>query len=46
MAINVELGVTVAKIYYGVVCNNLLPFTLYLSSVFCRVKSIFPDIFG
>lgn len=46
MALNTEIGVTAAKIYYGEVGNNLLPFALSLSPVFCKVKSIFPDIFG
>lgn len=46
MAVNTELGVTAAKIYYGEVGNNLLPFALSLSPVFCKVKSISPDIFG
>lgn len=46
MAMNTELGVTAVKIYYGEVGNNLLPFALSLSPVFCKVKSIFPDILG
>lgn len=46
MVINTELGFTVAKIYYGEVCNNLIPFALYLSFVFCKAKFIVTDIFG
>lgn len=46
MAINTELGVTAAKIYYGELGNNLLPFALSLSPVFCKSKSIFSDLFG
>lgn len=45
MAINMEVGFTVTKIY-AVVCNNLLHFALYLSSVFHKAKFNIIDIFG
>lgn len=45
MAINTELGVTAAKIYYGEVGNNLLPFALSLSLLYFARRSLSFPIF-